>query len=108
MAQVRRVPDFRNREKFSMVNVAEISYGVKVKDVIEFLQTCNPDAIMLGEYDGTVYAMGMPKCVHLKEVWDPCEYTAPSFFVEQTGFGEDEDLRDLEVEPLESTGVKWK
>lgn len=106
--KVKRIPNFNKQEEFSMVDVSEIPYGIKVKELIEFLKKCNQEAIILCEYDGSVYAPGLPTPVHLEKVWDGCKYTSPNFFVEQTGFEPHENLHDKEYEPGEETAIKWE
>lgn len=89
-----------------MLEVAELPGDfTRVRDVINFLQECDPDAVCLGEYDGSLYEIGIPKPILLREVYLPTKYTGASFFtVKEDG---PESFGHKVVGPKEGTAVKF-
>ena len=83
-----------NYEEESTVEVElqDVPYGMKVKELVAFLKTVNQEAICLSKYDGMVYSIYTPKKVMLQKIWGKDKYTGPTFFVVY-----DEEAKLLEV-----------
>lgn len=101
---IKKISNYKKKNNFSMVEVKDIEYGLKVKDLIEFLQNCNPDAIVLNKYDGCTYSLSLPKKVLLEEVWDGDKYTGPSYSIKY----DDNDYNEIEVNDGTETAIKFE
>lgn len=74
---------------------------LRVKDLIKELERCNPEAIIVSEYDGHCYGIGEIHPTKLRSFWGSTEHT--SYHI--TVYSDDDYPYVKKVDPKKATAI---